>query len=116
MDRADIILIGGIILACIWLMVCLQLKPDKRKYAYIVGAVIDLLLFAYCKNSDFFLVGVIGGFLAGLIPDLGRRYNYEIALEELNGMKNLIIVFVIFFTMIFMFMALAYPGVEIDWS
>ncbi len=116
MDRRDIIWVGGIILACIWLLVCGLLKPEKRKYAYIIGAVIDLLLFAYCKNSDFFLTGVIGGFLVGLIPDWVSRYKYENAIRELNGKTNLIIMCVIFCTMIFMFVALAYPKIRIDWS
>lgn len=116
MDRTDIILIGGIALACIWLVSCVLLKQNKRKYAYIIGAVIDFLLFAYCHNGDFLLAGIISGFLIGLIPDLGYRYKYENAVRELHGKSNLIIVCIVFCTMIYMFVAIAYPGIRITWA
>lgn len=117
MSKTDVILLSGIILACIWLMVYI-LIADKRKRGriLIIGALTDIVLYLICKNSDFLLVGIAGGLIIGLIPWFVNSRKYSIARDETGGTKNLAIVTVIFVIMIFMFAALAYPDVEIAWT
>ena len=117
MSKKDIILIGGIILACIWLMIYILIEDKKKRgIILVIGAVIDIVLYFICKNSDFLLVGIVGGLIIGLIPWFGDRRKYNIALNETGGTKNLAIITVIFVTMIFMFAALAYPDVTINFE
>lgn len=114
MNKKDIILIGGIIVACIWLLVYILIGNEKKRgIVLIIGAVLDFILYLICKNSGFFLVGIVGGLIIGLIPWFGERRKYGIAIRETGGVKNLAVVTVIFATMIFMFVAIAYPDVEI---
>ncbi len=114
MDRTDIILIGGIIIACIWLMTYILFEDKKKKnIALIVGAVMDIILYFISKNSEILLIGVLGGILFGAVPWLGDTRKYKRALKETGGNKNLAVVMVIFFVMIFMFATIAYPDVKI---
>lgn len=114
MSKTNVILLSGIILACIWLMVYI-LITDKRKRGriLIIGAVIDTVLYFICKNSDFLLAGIVGGLIIGLVPWFVTGRKYSIARDETGGTKNLAIITVIFVTMIFMFVALAYPDAKI---
>lgn len=101
-------------MACIFLLVCVLLDPAKRKYGYIAGAVVDLLMFLYSRNKDMLFTGIVCGLILGIFPYLGNKRKYDIAQESLGGKGDLIIVFVIFFTMIFMTMAVAYPDMKVS--
>lgn len=114
MGKTDIILIGGIILACIWLMVYILIEDKKKRGTILViGAVVDMVLYFICKNSEFLLVGIVGGLIIGLVPWFGDRRKYKNAVKETKGVKNLTVVMIIFVTMIFMFAAVACPGVKL---
>ena len=112
MDKTEIILLAGIIIALIWLG--LLIKSDKRKYVILIGIMIDIVLFIICKNWKLLFIGGVGGLACGLIPNLGKRRNYEIAVQEMKGVKNWLVVSIIFFIMIFMTIAIAYPGLNVE--
>ena len=114
MNKTDIILIGGIVLAGIWLMTYIIFENKKnKKITLMVGAVLDIVLYCICLNSGLLLVGIVGGIIFGLVPWLGSRRKYSKALKETGGSKNLTLVMVIFFVMIFMFAAIAYPEIKV---
>ena len=116
MDRSDVILIGGIVFSCVWLIIYIVFEDKKKKnIALIVGAVLDVILYFMCKESEILLVGIIGGLIIGLIPGLGSIRKRKIALNETGGVKNFTILMVIFVTMIFMSAAIAYPDTRIAW-
>jgi len=115
MQSTDIILISGIVFACIFILTCSLVDAKKKKYVLIIGAIIDVLLFAYCRNINFLLIGFLGGLIFGVFPSLGHKRKYDMALDLLEGKLNVILAFVIFFIMIFMTFAIAYPEVEFDW-
>ncbi len=116
MGTKDIILISGIIIACIWMMICVFLEGKGRKYVIIAGVVLDVILFAVSRNSGLLLAGVLGGLACGLIPMLISGRKYKRAVNEMHGVKNWTVVSLLFFVMIFMVISLAYPGVEITWG
>ncbi|MDE7425175.1 MAG: hypothetical protein K2N51_16055 [Lachnospiraceae bacterium] len=110
MERSKAILLAGIIIGLIWLGMCVVLEGKKRKYVIIAGCIMDLVLFLICKNGRMLFYGMLGGLLCGLVPGLGgslRKYN--IAIKELNGMGNFVIVMIIFFIMMLMTMTIAHP-------
>ena len=114
-NLTDIILIGGIIVAAIWLVVCLFLEGKKRKYVIMAGILIDLVLLIICRNGQMLCVGVLGGLFCGLIPFVSTR-KYEMAVQEMKGVKNWVVVCVIFCVMLFMVVAIAYPHIRIVWK
>lgn len=116
MQSRDIIITSGIILACIFLLICCLVNGKKKKYVLMIGAIVDMLLFAYCQNIPFLLVGMFGGLIFGVFPSLANKRKYDMALNELEGKSNLIFTFMIFFTMIFMIFAIACPDVKISWT
>ena len=117
MEKSEIIMLVGIIVATVWLLFCIIVEGEKRKFALGIGILIDIVLFAYCKNCGLLLTGIAGGALLGLAPKCfisGRKY--EIAVRELKGKKNVAIVITIFTVMIFLMMGIAHPDIKIDLS
>ncbi len=112
MEKEALILLGGIVFACIWVFVCTILEQHKRKYMYIIGIFIDVVLFACCRNINFLLVGIVGGILCGLFPYHRNPSAIHNMLCEFKRLE-LILVFVIFFVMVFMAAAIANPKVKI---
>lgn len=115
MEVKDIILISGIVVAGIWLGVCVVIEGKARKWAIIAGALLDIIFFAICKNCDFLMVGMLGGLACGIIPVVSRRKHQQ-AVKEFHGVWNWTVVSVIFFVMIFMVIALVYPNIRIEWG
>ena len=114
METEDIILISGIVIACIWMMTCIFLEGKGRRYVIVAGTMLDVVLFAVSRNSGLLLAGVLGGLACGLIPTLVTRRKYDRAVKEMHGVKNWTVVSIIFFVMVFMVISLAYPGVEVS--
>ena len=113
MDKQDIILIVGIIVACIWLITYILIDNVKiRRVILAIGCVIDIILFFIGKNTDFLLVGFIGGAIVSFIPGRTIRQR-ENAIKETKGYFNYMLVCIVFTVMIFMFASIACPGVEI---
>ena len=112
-NLTDIILLGGIIVAAIWLFVCLFLEGKNRKYVIMAGILIDLVLLIICRNGQMLCVGVLGGLMCGLLPGFVSARKYEMAIQEMKGVKNWLVVSVIFFVMVFMVIAIAYPNLKI---
>ena len=116
MKKEDIILIGGIIIAIIWLMTYILFEDDKkRKIILAIGVVIDIILYLIGKNTDLLLVGIVGGIIGSFIPARSTR-RYKNAIKETRGFMNYMLVFVVFTVMIFMIAAIACPGVEFSWK
>ena len=114
MDRTEIMLLVGIIIALIWMGICILFENKKRKYVIIMGIMIDIVLFIICKNCEFLFIGILGGLACGLIPHFGKNLrNYEIAVREMKGIKNWLVVSIIFFIMIFMIIAITYPELNV---
>ena len=64
---------------------------------------------------DFFdVIGLLGGLACGLFPQFISVRKYKIAFREMNGVKNWLVVSIIFFVMIFMTMSVASPELIID--
>ncbi len=116
MSKTDIILISGIIIACIWLMTYIIIEDDKkRRIILAVGAIMDIILYFIGKNSEFLLVGIIGGIIFSFVP-AGSKRKRDNAIKETKGFFNYMLVFVVFTVMIFMIAAIAFPGVEFSWK
>ena len=115
METKDIILILGIVLACIWMLACILMEGKARKYVIIAGVVLDAILFAVSRNCELLLGGVVCGLAIGLLPTLVSRRKYDAAVCEMRGVKNWTGVAVIFAVMIFLVIALAYPEMKITW-
>lgn len=60
------------------------------------------------------LIALLGGLACGLVPQLTSVRKYKIAVREMNGVKNWLVVSIIFFVMIFMTMPIAFPELIID--
>ncbi len=114
-NLTDVILVSGIIIAAIWLLVCLFLEGKNRKYVIMAGILIDLVLLIICRNGQMLCVGVLGGLFCGLIPFVSTR-KYEMAVQEMKGVKNWVVVSVIFCVMVFMVVAIAYPHIRFVWK
>lgn len=112
MENNMIIILAGIIIAMIWIM-CVVIGEKNRKYIIIAGIIIDVVLFLICRNCGLFLIGVVGGLLCGSVPNFGSLRKYETAVHEMKGVKNWVIVSIIFFVMIFMAVGIAYPDLKI---
>lgn len=106
------IFFAGLIIALIWLGACVIIEGKNRKYVILTGAMIDIVLFIICKNYQMLLISMLGGLVCGLSGLGGHKYTT--AVHEFNGVKNLVIVLMIFFVMLFMTMAIAYPNLEIE--
>lgn len=113
MEPTEAILLTGIIAASIWIAMCVIIEGRHRRYVIMTGIVIDIVLFIICRNSQLLLVGLLGGLACGLIPSFVSMRKYETAVKEMNGIKNWVVVSVIFFVMVFMTIAIAYPNLEI---
>lgn len=113
MEKSKTLLLAGIIVALIWLGMCMIIEGKKRKYVIIAGCIMDLVLFLICKNGGMLFFGVLGGLLVGLVPGLGGSLEkYNIAIKELNGVGNFVIVMIIFCSMILMSATIAYPQLK----
>lgn len=115
MEQGKLIFIIGIVIAIIWMLLCILMEGKKRTYAILAGAVMDIILFAICKNAELLLVGLLGGLACGLIPFLISGRKYRMAVDEMRGKKNLTIVTVIFFVMVFMLIAIAFSVDNVMW-
>lgn len=113
MERVEIILWAGIIAASIWLCACVVIEGKRRKNVILTGVIIDLVLFLICRNCEMLLIGVLGGIICGLTGFGYSRWKYETAVREMKGVKNLVIACIIFFVMIFMTMAIAWPNLKV---
>lgn len=117
MDKREIMLLTGIIIASLWLFLCIFLEGRKRRYVIIAGILADFVLFLLCRNFEMFLIGVAGGLICGLVPGFGGSLRkYDTAVQELHGRKNWVMVSVILFIMFFMVMSIAYPEIKVDFS
>lgn len=117
MDKREIMLLTGIIIASLWLFLCIFLEGRKRRYVIIAGILADLVLFLLCRNFEMFFIGVAGGLICGLVPGFGGNLRkYDTAVQELHGRKNWVMVSVILFIMFFMVMSIAYPEIKVDFT
>lgn len=115
MNKEDIIVIGGIVIACIWLMLYILIEDSKKRMIILsVGAMVDVILFLIGKNIEFLFVGIIGGIIFSFVPARSMQ-KHKNAINEVKGIKNFMAILVVFFVMILMFMCIAYPNVEIEW-
>lgn len=115
MNKEDIILIGGIVIACIWLMLYILIEDSKKRMIILsVGAIIDVILFFVGKNIGFLLAGIIGGIIFSFVPARSMQ-KHKNAINEVKGIRNYMAILVVFFVMILMFISIAYPNVEIEW-
>ena len=115
MERSKIIFIIGIVIAIIWMLLCVLMEGKRRTYVILAGAVVDIILFAICQSADMLLVGLLGGLACGLIPFLISGRKYRMAVDEMHGKKKLTIVTVIFFVMVFMLIAIAFSVDKVMW-
>lgn len=113
MNRAEIILLIGIIVALIWMGACVMMEGKQRKYVVMTGAVADIILFLICRNYAMLLIGVAGGILCGVGFGCSPG-KYKTAIQEMKGIKNFMIVSIIFFIMIFMTVSIAFPELGVD--
>lgn len=116
MEKSDIIFIAGLIIALIWLFSCIFIEGKNRKYVIILGIMMDVVLFAICKNCEMLFIGLSGGLACGLIPQLTSVRKYKIAVREMKGVKNWLLVSIIFFIMIFMTISVAFPEIIVDFG
>ncbi len=115
MNKEDIIVIGGIVIACIWLMLYILIEDSKKRMIILsVGAMVDVILFFVGKNIGFLLAGIIGGIVFSFVPARSIQ-KHKNAINEAKGIKNFMAILVVFFVMILMFISIAYPNVEIEW-
>ena len=115
MERSEIIFIIGIVIATIWMLLCVLMEGKKRTYVILAGVAIDIILFAICRSPELLLVGLLGGLACGLIPFLISGRKYKMAVDEMHGKKNWTIVSVIFFVMIFMWIGIAFSVDNAIW-
>lgn len=115
MDRTEVILLAGMIAALIWLGACVIIEGKNRKYVIMIGVIIDVVLFLICQNCKMLFMGVLGGLFCGLTGFGVGGYKYVTAVQEMKGVKNLVIACIIFFVMITMTMAIviAYPNLRV---
>ena len=115
MNKEDIIVIGGIVIACIWLVIYVLIEDSKKRMIILsVGAIIDVILFLIGKNIGFLLAGIIGGIVFSFVPARSIQ-KHKNAINEVKGIKKYMAILVVFFVMILMFISIAYPNVEIEW-
>lgn len=107
------LIIAGVIAALIWLGCCALIEGRNRKYVILTGVIIDVVLFAICRNYILLLCGLAGGLLCGLGVGAKSRKKYETAIREFRGVRNWIVASMILFVMIFMCIAIACPDMEI---
>lgn len=114
MKKEEIMLIIGIVLVLMWLGFVILTKDEKRKNVIIIGILIDIILIFISRNFYMLLIGLIGGLLCGLIPNFGKSVRkYNMAVKEMNGVKNWLIVSIIFFVMMFMMFSIIYPNIKV---
>lgn len=116
MEHGEFIFIIGIVIAVIWMLLCILMEGKKRTYVILAGAIMDIILFVICRNVELLLVGLLGGLACGLIPFLISGRKYRMAVDEMHGKKNLTIVTVIFFVMVFMLIAIAFSVDKVMWK
>lgn len=115
MEQGKLIFIIGIVIAVIWMLLCVLIEGKKRTYVILAGAAIDIILFAICRSAELLLVGLIGGLACGLIPFLISGRKYKRAVDEMHGKKNWTVVSIIFFVMVFMWIAIAFSVDNVMW-
>lgn len=108
MDKSEIIFLIGIIIALVWLGLCILIGDKKRKYTIIIGIIIDVILFIICKSYKMLLIGILGGLVFSLIPNFINRRKYDIAINLMNDKKSFVIVSIIFFVMVFMVLGITF--------
>ena len=108
MEQGKLIFIIGIVIAVIWMLLCVLMEGKKRTYVILAGAAIDIILFAICRSAELLLVGLLGGLACGWIPFLISGRKYKMAVDEMHSKKNWTVVSVIFFVMVFMWIAIAF--------
>lgn len=116
MERVEVILIAGIIIALIWLGACVIIEGKKRKYVIMTGVIIDIVLFLICRNWEMLCIGVFGGVFCTLFAFFYSTRKFETAVGEMKGVKNLMVALVIFCVMVFMTMSIAYPELKVSFS
>ena len=116
MERAEVMLLVGIIVALIWLGACVIIEGKNRKYVIMTGVIIDIVLFLICRSWEMLCIGVFGGVFCALFGFLYSTRKYESAVGEMKGVKNLVVALVIFFVMVFMTMSIAYPELKVSFS
>lgn len=107
MERAEVILIVGIIVALIWLGACVIIEGKNRKHVIMTGVIIDIVLFLICRNWEMLCIGIVGGILCTPLCFFYSTRKFETAVREMKGVKNLMIALVIFCVMVFMTMSIA---------
>lgn len=105
------VLVGGIILSCIWLLATLIVQQKKRKVLMIIGVIADFILLIYTFQWKPFVYGILGGAFAGTIG-IGYKQDELLGLHKQMGVVQTMIIFAIVFVMIFMSMALAAPDLK----
>lgn len=115
MERSDVILLAGTIAGLIWMGACVIIEGKNRKYVIIAGAMIDIVLLVICRNCGMLFIGVLGGLFCGLFGFFYSARKYETAVREMKGVKNWVIVCIIFFVMLCMTMSIAYPELFHMW-
>lgn len=105
------VLVGGIILSCIWLLATLIVKPQKRTVLIIIGVIADFILLAVTLQWKPFVYGILGGVFVGAIG-IGYKQGELRELHKQMGVVRTMIIFAIAFVMIFMSMALAAPDLK----
>ena len=110
MEKNEIILLTGITIGLIWMGVCILIEEKLKKYIIMIGIIIDLVLFIICRNYKMLFFGLLGGLVCGFVPGVGGSVRkYETAIREMKGIRNWVVVSMIFFVMMCMTISIAYP-------
>lgn len=115
MERSDVILLAGIIAGLIWMGACVIIEGRNRKYVIMTGVMIDIVLLVICRNFGMLFIGVLGGLFCGLFGFFYSASKYETAVREMKGLRNWVVVCVIFFVMLCLTMSIAYPKLFNMW-
>ena len=105
------VLVGGIILSCIWLLATLIVQQKKRKVLMIIGVAACFILLIYTLQWKPFVYGILGGVFVGAIG-IGYKQDELLKLHKQMGVVQTMIIFTIAFVMMFMSMALAAPDLK----
>ena len=103
----------GIVLSAVWLLAVVIMEKKKRKVWLIAGAVISLLMLLYTQQWKLFLWGIAGGIVGGS-GLVGKRLDRIREFHAENGILHTILIFIIFFELVFMSMAVSTPGLIVE--
>ena len=115
MERSEVILLAGILAGLIWMGACVLIEGKNRKYVIMIGVIIDIILFLICRNFGMLLIGMLGGLFCGFFGFFYSVSKYETAVREIKGVKNWVVVCIIFFVMMCMTMCIAYSKLFHMW-